>query len=229
MDVRILVIDDDVELCNLLGEFLRREGFTIDFEHDGRRGLDRVMKGEHDLLVLDVMLPGLDGFEILKRLRQQSRIPVLMLTARGEDVDRIVGLELGADDYLAKPFNPRELVARIRAILRRIESKPSGGRIEVNGVSVDPGTRQVTIDGQQVQTTTLEFDILEVLVRSAGRVVSRDMLMESMYNRKSTPFDRSIDMHVSHLRKKLEQDRTLIKTIRGIGYQFCNSSEEAAG
>ena len=228
MDVRILVIDDDVELCNLLGEFLRREGFIIDFEHDGRRGLDRALKAEHDLVVLDVMLPGMDGFEILKRLRQQSRVPVLMLTARGEDVDRIVGLELGADDYLSKPFNPRELVARIRAILRRIETKPSGGRIEVNGVQLDPGSREVTIEGLPVQTTTLEFDILEILMRAAGRVVSRDMLMESMYNRKATPFDRSIDMHVSHLRKKLEQDRTLIKTIRGVGYQFCNSSEEAA-
>lgn len=225
--MRILVIDDDVELATLLGEFLRREGFTLDFEHDGRKGLDRALKAEHDLLVLDVMLPGLDGFEILKRLRQHSRVPVLMLTARGEDVDRIVGLELGADDYLAKPFNPRELVARIRAILRRIETKPVGGRIEVNGVALDPGSREVMIDGQNVQTTTLEFDILEILMRAAGRVVSRDMLMESMYNRKATPFDRSIDMHVSHLRKKLENDRTLIKTIRGVGYQFCNSAEEA--
>ena len=226
--MRILVIDDDVELCSLLGEFLRREGFVVDFENDGRRGLDRALASEHDLLVLDVMLPGLDGFDILKRLRTQSKVPVLMLTARGEDVDRIVGLELGADDYLAKPFNPRELVARIRAILRRIESKPSLGRLEVNGVALDPGSREVAIDGAPVQTTTLEFDILEILMRAAGRVVSRDMLMESMYNRKATPFDRSIDMHVSHLRKKLEQSRTLIKTIRGIGYQFCQSSEEAS-
>ncbi len=226
--MRILVIDDDVELCSLLGEFLRREGFSVDFEHDGRRGLDRALKTEHDLVVLDVMLPGLDGFEILKRLRPQNRVPVLMLTARGEDVDRIIGLELGADDYLAKPFNPRELAARIRAILRRIEKRPGGGRVEVNGVALDPGSREVLIDGIAVQTTTLEFDILEILIRAAGRVVSRDALMESMYNRKATPFDRSIDMHVSHLRKKLELNRTLIKTIRGVGYQFCQSSEEAA-
>jgi two-component system response regulator CpxR len=226
--VRILVVDDDVELCNLLGELLRREGFTLAFEHEGRKGLEHALKGENDLVVLDVMLPGLDGFEILRRLRQQSRVPVLMLTARGEDVDRIVGLELGADDYLAKPFNPRELVARIRAVLRRIENKQTGGRIEVNGVSLDSGSREVMIDGQVVPTTTLEFDILEILMRAAGRVVSRDMLMESMYNRKATPFDRSIDMHVSHLRKKLEKDRVLIKTIRGAGYQFVNSSEEAA-
>jgi two-component system, OmpR family, response regulator CpxR len=224
--VRILMIDDDVELCSLLGEFLRREGFSIDFEHDGRRGLERALQDDPDLIVLDVMLPGLDGFEILKRLRQQSKVPVVMLTARGEDVDRIIGLELGADDYLPKPFNVRELAARIRAILRRIETKPAGNRIEVNGVALDPGTREVTIDGKPVPTTTLEFDILDILIRSAGRVVSRDMLMESMYNRKATPFDRSIDMHVSHLRKKLEQGRTLIKTIRGVGYQFCTTGDE---
>lgn len=220
------MVDDDTELCSLLGEFLSREGFTVDFEHDGRRGLERALKGEHALIILDVMMPGIDGFEVLKRLRQQSKAPVIMLTARGEDVDRIVGLELGADDYLSKPFNPRELAARIRAILRRIEAKPGGGRIEVNGVVLDPGAREVLFDGQPVPTTTLEFDILEVLMRQAGRVVSRDMLMENMYNRKATPFDRSIDMHVSHLRKKLEGRRELIKTIRGVGYQFCNVSDE---
>jgi two-component system response regulator CpxR len=227
--MRILVIDDDSELCSLLGEFLTREGYEVDFENEGRRGLERALKGEHDLIVLDVMLPGMDGFEILRRLRQHSKIPVIMLTARGEDVDRIIGLEIGADDYMQKPFNPRELSARIRAILRRIETKPAGGRIEVNGVALDPGTREVFCEGRRIQTTTLEFDILEILMRSAGRVVSRDMLMEAMYNRKATPFDRSIDMHVSHLRKKLENGRTLIKTIRGVGYQFCTAGEEASG
>ncbi len=226
--MRILVIDDDSELCSLLDEFLTREGYSVDFENEGRRGLERALKGEHDLIVLDVMLPGMDGFEILRRLRQHSKVPVIMLTARGEDVDRIIGLEIGADDYMQKPFNPRELSARIRAILRRIETKPAGGRIEVNGVVLDPGTREVFCEGQRIQTTTLEFDILEILMRSAGRVVSRDMLMEAMYNRKATPFDRSIDMHVSHLRKKLEDGRTLIKTIRGVGYQFCTAGEEAS-
>ncbi len=226
--VRLLVIDDDTELCALLAEFLTREGFAVAIENDGRKGLDRAYRGEHDLIVLDVMLPGMDGFEILKRLRQHSRVPVLMLTARGEDVDRIVGLDLGADDYLAKPFNPRELVARIRAILRRIQGKPSGGRIEVNGVLLDPGTREVFRDNNPVPTTTLEFDILEILMRQAGRVVSRDALMENLYNRKSTPFDRSIDMHVSHLRKKLEGGSELIKTIRGAGYQFCTAPDEGS-
>jgi len=178
------------------------------------------------------MLPGLDGFEILRRLRQQSKVPVIMLTARGEDVDRIVGLELGADDYLPKPFNPRELAARIRAILRRYEPRPAGaedaplGRIEVNGVMLDPGSRQVFSGGKPVELTTFEFDILEMLVRSAGRVLSRDALMENFYNRKATPFDRSIDMHISHLRKKLDRGDSLIKTIRGIGYQFTRTAEE---
>ena len=145
-------------------------------------------QGGYDLIVLDVMLPGLDGFEILKRLRTTSRVPVLMLTARGEDVDRIVGLELGADDYLPKPFNPRELAARVRAILRRTENQGNRGRVEINGVVLDPGTREVTSDGSPMEVTTLEFDILEQLMRNAGRVVSRDGLMESLYNRKATPF-----------------------------------------
>ncbi len=228
--MRVLLIDDDVELGALLSEFLHREGFIVEVEHEGRRGLDRALTGAADLVVLDVMLPGMDGFEILRQLRQKSRVPVLMLTARGEDVDRIVGLELGADDYLAKPFNPRELAARIRAILRRTESQPSadGGRIEINGVALDPASRQVAVDGREVELTTLEFEILERLMRSAGRVLSRDALMEALYNRKTTPFDRSIDMHISHLRKKLEFGRTLIKTIRGVGYQFCRTPEESA-
>ena len=178
--MRLLVVDDDVELCGLLGEFLQREGFQVQLEHEGRKGLEQAVKGGFDLVILDVMLPGLDGFEILKRLRSESRVPVLMLTARGEDVDRIVGLELGADDYLAKPFNPRELSARIKAILRRTEMKPNRGRVEVNGVVLDPGSRQVMIESKPVELTTLEFDILEHLMRAAGHVVSRDDLMESL-------------------------------------------------
>jgi len=227
--VRILVIDDDAELCALLREFLQREGFTVEFAHDGHSGLVKAEGGGFDLVVLDVMLPGLDGFEVLRRLRPKSRVPVLMLTARGEDVDRIVGLELGADDYLPKPFNPRELAARIKAILRRVHAPASAlGRLEVNGVRLDPASRSVTVDGEPVDLTTFEFDILELLMRNAGRPVSRDALMEHLYNRKATPFDRSVDMHVSHLRKKLEATRPLIKTIRGAGYQFLISAEEEA-
>ena len=203
----------------------------MDCEHEGNAGLARAQSAGVSLVVLDVMLPGLDGFEILRRLRQASKVPVIMLTARGEDVDRIVGLELGADDYLPKPFNPRELGARIRAILRRYEQSrevpAAGGRLEVNGVVLDPGTRQVMTSGKPVDLTTFEFDILELLMRSAGRVLSRDRLMENFYNRKATPYDRSIDMHISHLRKKLEVGATLIKTIRGVGYQFCRSPEDA--
>jgi two-component system response regulator CpxR len=231
--VHILLVDDDAELCALMSEFLKREGFTVTFEHEGHRGLEKAVQPDVDLVVLDVMLPGLDGFEILRRLRQQSKVPVIMLTARGEDVDRIVGLELGADDYLPKPFNPRELAARIRAILRRYEPRPAAvdgapqpGRIEVNGVVLDPGSRQVYSNGKAVELTTFEFDILEMLVRSAGRVLSRDALMENFYNRKATPFDRSIDMHISHLRKKLERGDSLIKTIRGVGYQFTRTPED---
>ncbi len=153
--VRLLVIDDDVELCGLLTEFLQREGFQVDCKNDGRGGLEQALQGGFDLVILDVMLPGVDGFEILKRLRSQGRVPVLMLTARGEDVDRIVGLELGADDYLAKPFNPRELSARIKAILRRAEPRPNRGRIEVNGVLLDPGTREALVDGKAIELTTL--------------------------------------------------------------------------
>jgi two-component system response regulator CpxR len=227
--MNILLVDDDAELCALLTEFLRREGFTVECAHDGHLGLEMALRPGIDMVVLDVMLPGIDGFEILKRLRQQSKVPVMMLTARGEDVDRIVGLELGADDYLPKPFNPKELAARIRAILRRYGPRqpvPSS-RVEVNGVMLDPGTRQVFSNGKPVELTTFEFDILELLMRSAGHVLSRDALMENFYSRKATPFDRSLDMHISHLRKKLENGESLIKTIRGVGYQFARSPEDA--
>jgi two-component system response regulator CpxR len=227
--VHILLVDDDAELASLLSEFLRREAFTVEAVHEGNKGLERALQPGIDLVVLDVMLPGIDGFEILRRLRAKSSVPVIMLTARSEDVDRIVGLELGADDYLAKPFNPRELAARIRAILRRYEprTQPAGNRIESNGIQLDPGAREVVANGKKIELTTFEFDILEMLMRSAGRVLSRDTLMENFYNRKATPFDRSIDMHISHLRKKLDHGDDLIKTIRGVGYQFCSTPEDA--
>jgi two-component system response regulator CpxR len=224
--VRILIVDDDEELAGLLSELMTREGFRVDMQHDGLKGLAAALGGGYDLMVLDVMLPGLDGFEILRRVRRESRMPVLMLTARGEDEDRIIGLELGADDYLPKPFNTRELVARVRAIMRRLEERRPGQKFEVNGITIDPGTRDVTRNGVPVEVTTFEFDILETLMRAAGRVVSRDDLMEELYGRKATPFDRSVDMHISHLRKKLESDKPLIKTVRGVGYQFVRSPEE---
>lgn len=227
--MRVLLIDDDVELCGLLDQFLRREGFTVAARHDGPSGLEAALAGEGDIVVLDVGLPKLDGFAVLRALRKTSPLPVLMLTARGDDIDRIVGLELGADDYLPKPFNPRELSARLRAILRRSEprTEPAAGRLESNGVRLDPASRKVTLDAAPIELTTLEFDILHALMQSAGRVLSRDALMEALYQRKSSPFDRAVDVHISHLRKKLEAGRVIIRTVRGIGYQFCRNAEDA--
>jgi len=234
---RILVIDDDVELCSLVGEYLEPEGFLIEAVHDGNRGLDRALAGDHLLVVLDVMLPGMNGFDVLRRIRNTSRVPVLLLTARGEDVDRIVGLEIGADDYLPKPFNPRELVARIRAILRRTQAGEKGEKVgdteipevvRVGDIELDPATRIVLQDGKPVDLTSVEFNLLHVLLRGAGRVVTREHLVDAVLGRKFSPFDRSIDMHVSKVRKKLGDSDTgseHIKTVRGVGYIFAHPRE----
>jgi two-component system, OmpR family, response regulator CpxR len=233
---RILVIDDDVELCSLVGEYLEPEGFGVEFVHDGERGLERALSGEHPLVVLDVMLPGMNGLEVLRRIRNTSRVPVLLLTARGEDVDRIIGLEVGADDYLPKPFNPRELVARIRAVLRRTQGGEKSGdaRIpevqHVGDIELDPATRVVRQQGKPVELTSVEFNLLQVLLREAGRVVTRERLVDEVLSRKFSPFDRSIDMHVSKLRKKLgDSDGGLdhIKTVRGVGYIFTRPREQS--
>jgi two-component system, OmpR family, response regulator CpxR len=230
---RILVIDDDVELCSLVGEYLEPEGFQIESVYDGNRGLERALSGDHLLVVLDVMLPGMNGFDVLRKVRNTSKIPVLLLTARGEDVDRIVGLEIGADDYLPKPFNPRELVARIRAILRRTRSGEKGEPIpailRVGDVELDPATRTVMHNGQRVDLTSVEFNLLQVLLREAGRVVTREHLVDEVLSRKFSPFDRSIDMHVSKVRKKLGDSDTNtdhIKTVRGVGYIFAHPREQ---
>jgi two-component system, OmpR family, response regulator CpxR len=225
---RILVVDDDVELCSLVSEYLRPEGFQVETVHDGKTGLTRALSGDHLLAVLDVMLPGMNGFDVLRRIRDGSRMPVLLLTARGEDVDRIVGLEIGADDYLPKPFNPRELVARIRAILRRTRAKgeaPLPDVIKVGDVELDPATRTVLQRGKAVDLTSVEFSLLQVLLREAGRVVTREALVDEVLGRKFSPFDRSIDMHVSKVRKKLGDSESgeHIKTIRGAGYIFAQS------
>jgi two-component system, OmpR family, response regulator CpxR len=220
---RILVVDDDVELCSLVSEYLRPEGFQVDAVHEGKAGLAMATSGDYLLAVLDVMLPGMNGFDVLRRIRNTSRVPVLLLTARGEDVDRIVGLEIGADDYLPKPFNPRELVARIRAILRRTRAKgdPSvPDVIRVGDVELDPATRTVNHRGKPVELTSVEFSLLHVLLREAGRVVTREALVDEVLGRKFSPFDRSIDMHVSKVRKKLDDSEDHIKTIRGAGYIF---------
>jgi len=236
---RILVIDDDVELCGLVGEYLEPEGFQIEAVHEGNRGLDRALNGDHLLVVLDVMLPGMNGFDVLRRIRNTSRIPVLLLTARGEDVDRIVGLEIGADDYLPKPFNPRELVARIRAILRRTQSGEKGvdklddqipAVVQVGDIELDPATRIVRQNGKPVELTSVEFNLLHVLLREAGRVVTREHLVDVVLSRKFSPFDRSIDMHVSKVRKKLgdsDNGSDHIKTVRGVGYIFAHPRDNA--
>ncbi len=229
---QILIIDDDVALCELVTEYLEPLGFQIESVHRGDAGVERALAGEHSLVVLDVMLPGLNGFEVLRRIRAESKIPVLMLTARGDDIDRIVGLEIGADDYLPKPFNPRELTARIRAILRRTTSEAPVDqalekRLHVGDVELDSGTRAITRGGQNVELTAVEFDLLEKLLRSAGQIVTREELSKQVLGRSSSPFDRSIDMHISNLRKKLghRADATeRIKTVRGVGYIYAQVS-----
>jgi two-component system, OmpR family, response regulator CpxR len=220
----ILLVDDDAELGSLMGEFFAQHGFDLTSEHDSRRGLAKALDGPYDLILLDVMMPGLDGFEILHQLRRRSQVPVIMLTARIAQADRIAGLEAGADDYLPKPFGPEELLARIRAVLRRARQMPAAlaDAIEINGVRLNPAKREVWQGDARVEVTSAEFDVLDVLMRSAGRVVSRDQLAAVLYQREATPFERSVDVHVSHLRKKLERkDRELIRTVRGVGYQFC--------
>jgi DNA-binding response OmpR family regulator len=231
---RILIVDDDVELCNLISQFLEPEGFVIEAEHDGARAVERALTEPHDLVVLDVMLPGMNGFEVLRRIRAQSGVPILMLTARGEDVDRIIGLEIGADDYLPKPFNPRELVARIRAILRRASpdagNEPATRRIKlaVGDIELDGGARLVRCAGKDVNLTTVEFDLLRALMEMAGRAVTREELTKAVLGRAFSTFDRSIDTHVSNLRRKLGPDRhgaERIKTVRNVGYLYALSDE----
>ena len=210
-------------------EFFSTRGMLLSVAHDGADGLNRALEGSFDLAILDVMLPRMDGFEVLRQLRRRSAMPVIMLTARTEHGDRITGLNAGADDYLAKPFSPDELLARIQAVLRRVGRgsalKPEV--LEANGVRLNSGTREVSCDGLPVDVTSIEYDILEVLVRSAGRVVSRDDLARFLYNRQANPLERALDVHVSHLRKKLERGRTLIRTVRGVGYLFAAGDESS--
>lgn len=231
---QLLIVDDDTELCALLAEYLGAQGCEVHAVHDGDAALQAVDGREFDLVVLDVMLPVRDGFDVLRALRRKSRVPVLMLTARGEDVDRIVGLELGADDYLAKPFNPRELLARIRAILRRAEGAkeeaPPGGALRIDDLELDARGRTVRRNGELVELTGAEFALLEVLLRASGRVVSKDVLSEQAFSRVLGPYDRTVDVHVSHLRRKLgplPDGRHRITTVRGKGYQYVADSVPA--
>jgi two-component system response regulator CpxR len=219
--VTILLIDDDIELCELMRKFFGRRGIDLEVVHDGRRGLARALAGSHDLLLVDVMMPGLDGFELLRQVRRQSQVPVIMLTARTAESDRITGLDAGADDYLPKPFGPDELLARIRAVLRRSKGLPvSGEVIESGGIKLITKAREVLCDGASLVVTTLEYDVLEYLIRAAGRIVTRDELTSALYHRPATPFDRVLDMHISNLRKKLGRHGALIQTVRGVGYLY---------
>ena len=228
MNNKILIIDDDEELCELVSEYLTVEGFEMEEVHDGETGLKKALEGEYDLAVLDVMLPKKNGFDVLRELRKTSKLPVLMLTARGEDMERIVGLEIGADDYLPKPFNPRELVARLRAILRRVEIKEDetqtdADKFEVGEVDVKVSARSAKRKGVDLSLTSVEFDLLVALLKQAGKVVKKEDLSWQVLDRELSPFDRSLDMHISNLRKKLgsrENGDEIIKTIRSVGYIY---------
>jgi two-component system response regulator CpxR len=224
----ILVIDDDVEMCVMLAEYLQSEGLQVETVHNGEHGLQRALSGEHSLILLDIMLPKINGIEVLRRLRTESNARVLLLTARGEEVDRIIGLEVGADDYVPKPFSARELLARIRAILRRPETAPAANsrassRVVLGDVEMDKGTRSVRRAGSDVELTALEFNLLELLLRMAGQVVTRERVATAILGRQFSPFDRSIDVHVSKLRRKLglqASGQERIKSIRSVGYIY---------
>ena len=218
---RILVVDDDPKLASLLVEYLGGRGLFVEKAERAAEGLEKRRSGNFDLIVLDVMMPEMDGFDMLKELRKESQIPVIMLTARTEDFDRIVGLELGADDYLNKPFNPRELLARINAILRRSNPQKEEEMLCASGIRMDIGGRKVFLEDVEIELTSTEFDILRVLLSNAGRVIARERLMELARGNDFAAFDRSIDVHISNVRKKIgdsSKKAQLIKTIRGVGY-----------
>jgi DNA-binding response OmpR family regulator len=232
MPDRILVIDDDQRLASMLASYLSARSFAVEHRADARSGLAALEGGEFDVVILDVMLPDLDGFEVCRRIRAKSQIPVLMLTARGDDLDRIVGLEIGADDYLAKPFNPRELLARLSAILRRTRRAPEAGAataapgkevLRFGRLSIDPQRRAVELDGELKDLTGRQFDLLWLLAERAGRIQSREQLTEALLGEQGDAFDRSIDVHISRIRNAIEDDPKrprFVQTVRGAGYVF---------
>jgi DNA-binding response OmpR family regulator len=218
---RVLLIDDDKRLHELLTTYLEQNGFAVTGAPDGQRGLSALDTEPFDIVLLDVMMPGMDGLEVCRRIRAKSRVPILMLTAKGDETDRVVGLELGADDYIAKPFGPRELVARLRAVLRRANPPAESDVVIVNDISIDVPGHKVRIRGHDVDLTGIEFDILLALARRAGRVVGRDALLTEAGRGDVNVGDRTVDVHISHLRQKLGDDPRSpkkIKTIRGVGY-----------
>ena len=223
MALRVLCIDDDVRLYELLASYLSPNGVVLTHAPDGPRGLAALAAGVFDAVLLDVMMPRMDGLEVCRRIRQQSGVPVIMLTAKGDEADRVVGLELGADDYVPKPFSPRELLARLRAVLRRSQPTAVTNEIVVGQVAVDANSRQVRVGAERVELTGLEFDLLMALIRRPGRVVARETLLAEAGRGDVTVNDRTVDVHVSHLRRKLGDDPRsprVIKTVRGVGYVF---------
>ncbi len=230
---RVLIVDDDLKLCRLLREYLEPMGYEVAVAHTGTSGLELALRDKFSAVILDVMLPGMDGLDVLRNLRAKSSVPVLMLTGRGEEPDRIVGLELGADDYLPKTFSTRELLARLRAVIRRsimsaqIEQTPS--QLQIGDLRIDPGARTASLDGVPLQLTAVEFDLLISLARSAGRVKTREQLLLEVADRNFDVFDRSIDVHISSIRKKLGDDPKsprFIVTIRSAGYMMCKPGAE---
>jgi DNA-binding response OmpR family regulator len=223
----VLVVDDDVELCRMLREYLQPEGFDVETRHAPTEGLEAALRGKHDLIILDVMLGAANGLELLRNLRSQKNTPVIMLTAKGDDVDRIIGLELGADDYLGKPFNPRELAARIRAVLRRVaqttSTEETPAQLTIHDLDMDLTRRRVSLAGVTLPLTGIEFEILKTLAENIGKVVARDVIYTRVFRRDMYPLDRSLNVHVSNLRRKIadatgQPDR--IKTVHGVGYLF---------
>ena len=228
----VLIVDDDEEFAGLVAQFLVAEGeFAVAMRHDGQSGVEAAVGEQFDVTVLDVGLPGLDGFEALKQIRQQVDTPVVMLTARGDEIDRIQGLEIGADDYIPKPCNLRELVARIRAIIRRLDRPRVGGpaddQVVVGDLKIEPGSQSVFINGVLIPLTGAEYLVLEALVRFAGQIIDKDAIARRALGRSVTPYDRSVDVHIGNLRKKvgpLADGRQRIKTVRGRGYLYVTSS-----
>jgi len=223
MSLRVLLVDDDKKLYELLGAYLGQNGFSVEWAPDGPRGLALAAQAPYDAILLDGMMPGMDGLEVVRRLREKSAIPIVMLTARGDEADRVVGLELGADDYVPKPFAPRELLARLRAVLRRTRPDAQSDRLAVQGIEIDVPARTAKRDGAVLDLTGIEFDILVALARRAGRVVPRESLLTDAGRGDVAVGERTVDVHVSHLRQKLGDDPKqprFIKTVRGVGYVF---------
>ena len=226
----ILIVEDDRNIASLVETYLEQAGFRTVVAHDGRRGLELAQRLRPGLVILDIMLPGLDGWDICRELRKVSQVPILMLTAREEEVDRIVGFSLGADDYVVKPFSPRELVERVKAILRRARTvePPAGGRLQQSGLVLEPEMHKVTLDGETVALTPSEFTLLHTLMGTPGRVFSRDLLLGRLYQHGEAVIDRVIDVHIGKLRQKIEADPAkprFILTVRGIGYRFAERAD----